>query len=294
MGDSGSTPPAGIAVAEPVVGPLSYDMRGYRVSVDVPDPDAARLVGSIFRAFECAAHPNGAGSVAYELRRDGQSWRVSNPERITYRTEILADALLALEWQLVTDMIAHRRDCFHLHAAALLSPAVPAALVVAGMSGSGKTTLTLGLMARGFLPYSDDTTLIDPDTCAPTAFRRSFHVDVSTRSLLANLPAPPDWDFDAAPAGYFSPPRWAEDACPIRTVLFPTLAPGAAPALAPLTIAEAAARLLPFSATLAQSPPLALRTAARIVAGARCYDLVAGSFDDTLDLVIERFMRDHG
>ena len=180
-----------------------------------------------------------------ELRRIGESWRVAGPGSATYRTASLADALLALEWQLVTDAIAHRRDRFHLHAAALLAPAAPAALIVAGVSGSGKTTLTLGLMARGFLPYSDDATLIDPDTCAPTAFRRAFHVDDGTRSLLAALPTPPDWYFEAAPAGYFSPPRWAEIARPIRIVLFSSLFPDAVPTLAPLTLAQAAARPAP-------------------------------------------------
>ena len=293
MTASDATNPVGTAAVTPRGGHLSYDLRGYRVTVDVPDPAAARLVGSIFREFAIPAHPDGADA-AYALRREGQSWTAADPRGIAYRSEALADAVLALEWQIVTATIAHRRDCFHLHAAALLSPDASASLVVVGVSGSGKTTLALGLMARGFLPYSDDATLIDPDTCAPTAFRRAFHIDDGTRSLLLGLPEPPHWDFAAAPAGYFSPPRWAEDPCPIRTVLFPTLVPGAAPALAPLAMADAAARLLPFSATLAQSPPLALHTAARIVASASCYDLVAGDLAQTLDLVIERVGRNRG
>ena len=77
-------------------------------------------------------------------------------------------------------------------------------------------------------------------------------------------------------------------------MLFPTLIPGAAPALTPLAMADAAARLLPFSASLAQSPPLALRTAARIVARASCYDVVAGDLSRTLGLVAERMRHDRG
>ncbi len=273
---------------------MHCDLRGYRVSVDIADPDAARSVRAIFREFETAAHPDGANVAPYALAREGESWAVSHAGLVVYRTDILPDAFIALEWQLVTDAIAHRRDLFHLHAAALLSPTSRSALVVAGVSGSGKTTLTLGLMARGFLPYSDDATLIDPETGAPAAFRRAFHIDDGTRSLLAGLRVPPAWEFANVPAGYFRPPRWAEQGRPIRTVLFPTLSPDTVPALSPLAMADAAACLLPFSATLRQSPSLALRTAARIVAGARCYRLATGDLDRTLDLVAGRVERDDG
>jgi len=293
MSDSAAaTAPSRIAAPDARRERMYCDLRGYRVSVDVADPDAARSVKAIFREFETAAHPDGAQVAPYALGREGESWTVSHAGGVAYSTDILPDAFVGLEWQLVTDAIAHRCDLFHLHAAALRSPASSAAVVVAGVSGSGKTTLTLGLMTRGFLPYSDDVTLIDPEACAPTAFRRAFHIDDGTRSLLAGLRVPPAWDFDNVPAGYFRPPHWAEEAGPIRVVLFPTLAPGAAPALTPLTMVDAAARLLPFSATLTQATSLALRTAARIVAGARCYDLVTGDLDQTLDLVIEQVERD--
>lgn len=295
MRDSGTaTRPSRIAAPDADLGRMYCDLGGYRVSVAVVDPDAARSVGAIFEEFETAARPDGGGAAPYALEREGESWAVSHAGLVAYRTDALPDALVALEWQLVTDAIAHRRDLFHLHAAALLSPASPTALVVAGVSGSGKTTLTLGLMTRGFLPYNDDAALIDPETCAPAAFRRAFHIDDGTRSLLTGLRAPPVWDFANVPAGYFRPPRWAEESRPIRTVLFPTLAPGVAPALIPLTMVDAAARLLPFSATLAQSPPLALRTVARIVADARCYQLVTGDLDRTLDLVAGQVERDDG
>ena len=88
---------------EPEGGRTSYDIHGYAVTVDVPEPAAARLVGSILCEFAIAAHPDAACVVAYELRRIGESWRVAGPGSATYRTESLADAMLALEWQLVTD-----------------------------------------------------------------------------------------------------------------------------------------------------------------------------------------------
>src|SRR5205823_5200659 len=136
-------------------------------------------------------------------RADDATWEVTASGAVSYRSPQLMDAVIALEWGIVSHMLAARRDLFHLHAAALMSPVCTDTVLIAGESGSGKTTLALGLMARGFLPYSDDVTLITPDTGDPLPFRRAFHIDTKTQSLLQSLPSPPDWDFAAAPAGYF-------------------------------------------------------------------------------------------
>jgi len=273
--------------------PLSYDLFDYAVALSVPDPAARSIVARIFADFDPLPPTPSAPAITYALTRaDDATWEVTASGAVSYRSPRLMDAVIALEWVIVSEMLTARRDLFHLHAAALMSPARTATALIAGESGSGKTTLTLGLMARGFLPYSDDVTLITPDTGDPLPFRRAFHIDTKTQSLLRSLPSPPNWDFAAAPTGYFLVPHWADAPCPIRTVLFPTLTPGAEPRLTPLSLADAVARLLPLSVTLEHSPALALRMAARIVEQARCYALTAGDFAATLDCVIEQLLRD--
>lgn len=280
------------AIARPASS-LSYDLAGRPVAIVVPDAAARSIVARIFGDFDPPPAARMAPTIAYALTRaDDATWEVTAAGSVTYRSPQLMDAIVALEWAIVTEMIAARRDLFHLHAAALASPVRDATVVIAGESGSGKTTLTLGLMARGFLPYSDDVTLVAPESGDPLPFRRAFHIDARTQSLLRGLPSPPDWDFDAAPVGYFIVPRWADAPCPIRVVLFPTLTPGAEAGLTPLSLPDAVARLLPFSATLAHFPALALRMAARTVERARCYALTAGDFAATLDRVIAQLRWD--
>lgn len=272
---------------------FSYDLNGYCVLLDLPDPTARATVVRILGGSPLPASAASSPLTTYALRQGNDAlWEVTVAGHLTYGSASITNAMVALEWQIVTDMIAYRRDLFHLHAASLMVPTRATSLLIAGESGSGKTTLALGLMARGFLPYSDDVTFIDPDTNDLLPFRRAFHIDSQTQSLLHSLSSPPDWDFDAAPAGYFSVLRWAEIVQPIRTILFPTLMPGATPTLTPLSLADGVARLLPFSVTLAQSPALALRTAAAIVGNARCYALTAGDFAATLDCVTDHLQRE--
>lgn len=290
-------PPSGMVDASASIAlpfpSLSLDLVGYPITISVPDGVAGSMVARVFRDFDSLPAAGAASASAYRLTRaDHTAWEVSAAGSVRYRSPHLMDAVVALEWVIVSAMIDARRDLVHLHAAALMAPARDAAILIAGESGSGKTTLTLGLMARGFLPYSDDVTLLTPASANPLPFRRAFHIDARAQSLLRNLPPPPTWDSSAAPDGYFLIPCWADTPCPIRTVLFPTLAPGAEPDLAPLSMADATARLLPFSATLAHSPALALHTAARVVQQARCYALTAGVFATTLDRIIAQLQWD--
>ena len=213
---------------------------------------------------------------------DASRWSLVVNEKPEYGGGERAAALVALEWRLVTDLVAYRRDAFHLHAAALADPSGSCGVLVVGMSGSGKTTLALGLMARGFLPYADDVALIAPATLTPQPLRRAFHADQATRALVAAMGGPPVWRAAPLPDGYLLPARWATADVPIRVVLFPTLAPAEPPALTPLAVAEAVTMLLPYSMTLAHNPALALAVAARLTREARCYALSTGDLGATV------------
>ncbi len=274
---------------------LYYAVHGYHAALTIPDRAARSLARSILRGFGPLPAAPDESVTDFALRHaDRAQWEVTVADQIVYRSTGLVDAVAALEWQLITNVLADQRHSFHLHAAALASPATRTALLIVGESGSGKTTLTLGLMARGFLPYNDDITLIAPATCAPLPFRRAFHVDARTQALVTALPSSPPWDVGGAPAGYFLVSDWATASWPIRTVLFPRLAPGEMPRLDPLSVTDAALRLLTFSMTLSQSSALALQAAGRIVERAQCSMLVSGDLAATLDLVIDQVVRDHG
>ncbi len=277
------------------VGPTHYDLHGYRAAVFVPDAAMRAVVARILADLACPADAPAAGATPYALDGDAaRGWAVSANGAPSYRTDNAADALIALEWHLVMDMLADRRDYFQLHGASLLAPDRSSSLLIAGVSGSGKTTLTLGLMARGFLPHADDVTLIEPATLEPQTFGRAFHMDGRTRDLVAALPARPAWDFDAAPSGYFRPPQWAESSAPVRLILFPRVGTDAEPRITPLSIADAVTALLPFSTTLASAPTLALAVAGRLTAQAACYSLVAGDLDATCNRVIALVGADDG
>jgi hypothetical protein len=261
-----------------------YRINGYHATITIPDPEANARTARILAGF-APVEQVPPGTPHYRIDRADGTWRLFVGEANTYESTQLVDALVALEWHLVTDLLAFRTDRFHLHGAALRTPEGTASVLILGASGSGKTTLTLALMARGFAPYADDIVLIDPETLAPEPFRRAFHVDASTRALIEALPNAPVWDFDALPTGYFMPPVWADESAPVRAIFFPTLRPDAPPAASALGIAEGVTTLLPFSTTLDQTPALALPVAARLTAQATCYALTTGDLAATAALV---------
>ncbi|MCA1666581.1 MAG: hypothetical protein LC793_04110 [Thermomicrobia bacterium] len=265
---------------------LSLDLLGYRAIVTTPDGELLAMVAAVFDDLRVADGHAVGEATAYRLGcDDADRWSLVVNDECIYTSVQRADMLVALEWQLVTDLVAHRRDCFHLHAAALADPSGSCGVLVVGVSGSGKTTLALGLMARGFQPYADDVTLITPATLMPRALRRAFHADETTRALSEAMGAPPVWRSVSLPAGYVLPVRWATADVPIRFVLFPTRAPAEPPALVPLSVADAVTALLPYSMTLTHDPALALAVAAQLTRHARCYALSTGDLGATVECV---------
>lgn len=267
-------------------GSLSFRILNYPAVVTVPDLEAHEAVRAIFGGFPphvCSDEDR----PRYTLTREERGhWCVRVGGRRTSLSSELTDAVVALEWQVVSDMLQATRGGFHLHGAALSAPSGETSLLILGASGAGKTTLALALMARGFLPFADDIVFIDPDTLVPWALQRAFHVDASTRALVDRLfHHRPVIQLDGLPDGYVLPLHWATRDAPVGTIVFPTVLPDELPAATRLTIAEATARLLPFSTTLEEAPQRALSVAACLTARAACYALVCGDLDITVDLV---------
>lgn len=273
------------SVAGVLAPPFRCDILGAVVDVAAPDGEPLRWLQWALSGFLIAGDT--AEPVAhYALARtERDEWVLTRDDAVLRAGGDLATAVLALEWQLVTDAMDRRDDLFHLHGAALAAPDGAATLLVVGVSGSGKTTLTLGLMAAGFCPFGDDVVFLDPVSLALLPLRRAFHVRAPTRALV---PLPGDdapWA-DATGTRWFLPPRWASPPSPpIAAIVFPEVQADAAPALTPLTPAEGAHRLLSHSVTLNNSPALALASVRALIAQATCYRLVVGEPAATVAMV---------
>lgn len=270
---------------------LRYRILTHAVEIDVPDAamrDAVARVLGHFTPDDGDADDGGMATerVQYTLVRSSeQRWMVSRSGSGFGTDTEMTSGLLALEWHLVTDALAKQTTFFHLHGAALATPGGQRSVLVVGESGSGKTTLMLALMQRGFLPYSDDVALIEPESLLLHPFPRAFHLREGTRALLRERPDAPLGDFARLPPGFLLPPRYASAPAPVRFVVFPSLRLGQPPEFVPLTPAESATMLLSQTLTLTGTPVLALGTAARLTVAARCGRLFMGDLAATADLV---------
>lgn len=263
---------------------MRYRLLDYPVTVTARDPEASAALRAMLRGFP--EHDDFDCPAGYALSREQRGgWNVDVRGFRTVQGGTLADAVIALEWQLISDLLSRPSGLFQLHGAALSTPSGLSSLLILGASGAGKTTLTLALMARGFAPLTDDLIFIGPDSLAPEPFQRAFHIDLSTLALIEGLPEGPSWQSDGLPPGYGLPTHWGKGRSPVGAIFFPTVHPNEAPAVTALSIAEATATLLPFSATLDQSPELALAVAARLTGRATCYVLRSGDLAATTDLV---------
>jgi hypothetical protein len=241
-----------------------YDVLGYRAAVGATGFEAQAAVRSILRGFGPVDVGPGLHLPRYEITTEGKGWQLRVDGSVVQEDADFLSALGALEWYVVAAALSHRNDLFQLHSAALCLPTQRAGIVLVGDSGSGKTTLALALMLRGFVPFSDDVALIDPETLELQPLRRAFHVSDDTRRLVKPL------TFgllgsDDDPHGYFSPVQWAGQSAPERWLLFVEHHPEREPQLVPLAAPEAATAILAQALNLSKAPRLALAVAARLV-----------------------------
>lgn len=261
---------------------------GRRVArVTASHPDDLDAVRAVLAGFTPSTSTDAPLDVRCAVSRtpDGLWQVITEGVETAHQASTLEGALLAVEWQLVTDTLDHQSDRFHLHGAALVDPTDTMTVLVLGESGVGKTTLTLALIAAGYRPYADDVVLIDPKTLTAERFPRAFHVDATTRQLVTPLFDDRAWEVPGSPEGYCVPTAWASVPRPVGAIVFPKAHDHAHPLLIGLSIAEAAMTLLSFSTTLEQAPALALKTAARLTAVAPAFALWGGALAVNTELV---------
>jgi hypothetical protein len=191
------------------------------------------------------------------------------------------DELLGyLEWFALSQAIGAMTNLVAFHAAALTRDS--ATVLIVGKSGAGKTTLTLGMMRRGWLPLADDLVLVDPEALAVKPFPRCFHLDNSTRDLIAESVS---LEWPGILSGYARPSQFAHEASPPTAIFVAQRCATCMAARMPLMQAEGAGALLAEAANTQLSASTVARTAARIAADAACYHLKNGPLDSSLNLI---------
>lgn len=192
------------------------------------------------------------------------------------------DEMLGLaEWFVMHWGVSSCTDPLLLHGAALFRAG--ATLLLLGESGAGKTTLTLGLLARGWLPYGDDVTLVDPQTLHVRPFPRYFHVDAATRDLVAGSHV---LRRVGAVAGYAAPRRWTSASSRPTTIVTVERDSDRPAAIEPISRAEAAGALLHAAMETPMPRGEVAHLAACIAANVSgCYRLNNGELHTALDLL---------
>jgi hypothetical protein len=198
----------------------------------VGDPQCLGLLSKLLAPFSSRA--SAEPCAAFRLLSDGR-YVIETATVCTSGTcEAVADFC---EWLLVTQAAIHRSDHLQLHGGAVQRD--NQLILLPGLSGSGKTTLTLGMMAQGYLPLTDDLILIDPHQGTVRPFERCFHIDASTFAIATDLGLSKQLILPEALAeGFCRPRHWGVSGVPTCVVL-PQYIPGAQLALKRLRPAQA-------------------------------------------------------
>lgn len=262
---------------------------GFAVSVVSASPACLARLRFLCEAFitEPVERVNAEVAITVEPGDPAGAFIASEGSRLL-RQEATPERLASrLEWWLCNEAIQRNSHLLHFHAAAVSKHGV--AVLIPAVSGAGKSTLTLGLLARGFDVLGDDLTFIEPARGEALPFWRSFHLDVRSVVLLRRLGVPlvngatQQYTFPPSAFGLHQFPAPA----PLRYVVLPQregLAPGA---LVEVDQAAALLAVMPHSTALRRGDRAAVAAAARLIGGARCFQL--GSAD--LRLAVEALDR---
>jgi hypothetical protein len=263
----------------------AYELLGRQILVGAADETAQSAIRSVLAGFGPVSAATPAQLPRFSLVVAEGAWRLDGDAGVLYPPTDFLIALSRLEWHVIDEALARRPDLFQMHAGAVSLPSLRSGLVLAGKSGVGKSTLTLGLMLRGYAPFSDDVTMVNPDGFELQPFPRAFHVDDRTWELLRPLSGPLLRADPATPAGYFCPPQWAHRHVPIRSIVFPEYQAGRTPELMPMSRAEAVAAIVENTGTLHRSSRLALSTAAHIAEDVPCYRFRVGDLAESVAML---------
>lgn len=230
--------------------------------------------------IEIALRPTQAGAPvdAADDAGDWEAW--ANGEQL-FRIGVYDRLLRRLEWEVMSRAVARTPDWLAWHAASLSWEG--RALLLIGASGAGKSTLTMGLARRGWLPLTDDLTLLDPQTGTLAPFPRCFHVAAMEGAWAASAAAL-TWPTLALP-DYARPRHWGRAGCRPDWLVVMGRDTTQPTCLEPLTQAQAAGALFGATIQTASSAPLAQTAATVAGATVGCWELNNNDLETALDLL---------
>ena len=268
----------------PPGGPLAVRVLGTAMLVTgLPEPLRAALE-ELLQPFVVADDaPAGGPALTFSAAWDATEglWRVfCNGEMVQ---GIASDEWLLrhLEWRVVDAGLARVEGCGVFHAGALARDG--AVVLLQGDSGVGKTTLTQGLMARGWLPLSDDAAVVDARTLEARVFPRCFHVEQACERPAG---ARPRLTWITAAPGHARPAQWAPAGQRVTAIVLVARESEQPSSLTPLLRAEAAGALLEGAICSPLNGSQVAALAARIAASVGyCGRLNNGDLSAALDLI---------
>jgi hypothetical protein len=258
----------------------SFLILGQRVRVACPDAAVVDLLLANYGALLASADA-AAPDLQYVVDRGPRpgAYALACRGRAPVAAGDAGSLLFHLEKDVTVALQERRPDLLFLHAAALERGGK--AYVLAGESGHGKSTTTWGLLHHGFRYLSDELSPID---------LRSLQVWPYPHALCLKRSPPPDYplpEADVIDLGatrhvpvHALPGALAPGPCAVAALLFVRFREGAgAPALRPLSTAEATARLYVNALNLLAHPARGLDAVADVAARIPCF-----SFDAAADL----------
>ncbi len=246
----------------------------------------------------CRVDCAGASSIRVDVRpKPFVPWHrrrctVSVNDQLQFEPTRAEEYLPYVEWAVNWEIPKAMPQFLQLHASSMEIDGV--GVIFPGESGSGKSTLTAGLLTRGWRYLCDEFALIHADTLELHPFPRAICVKKASFSVIESLglslygkrrylKGSKGW------IRFVNPLDVRPDAvgrvCPIRYVVFPKYTPGANPALAEISRADAVIELHKVCFNLFGCERLGLDVLANMIRGARCYRLIAGEIAQTCDTV---------
>lgn len=280
-----------------------YDLRYHLLEtcclVRTDVPDLARALDELYACFRGRWHSRDGSGFAFlqALSRPDGSVVVAGDGLPAERVETLGELEVVVLRRLWQPVLAHLRhhDLIHAGVVAWRNQAV----LLPARSTHGKTSLVLGLVRRGFAFLSDEFAVVELETGVVKPFQRGFGVREGTLELVPEL----GFLRGRRPFGDSSEPRtwflsirdllatWPGalgEAAPVGWVFFLDASDRTAgPRLERMSPGVAALELVRASWLGSQDVPRALESATRVARRARCYRLVAGELEATLDAVVD-------
>jgi hypothetical protein len=207
-----------------------------------------------------------------------------------------AEVVHFCEWWLFAEAVAAHTDGCQLHGGAVANK--HGAILLLAPSGHGKTTLTLALMARGFIPFTDDIILLDPHTLVVQPFPRCFHVDEGTTRVIQELSTEEGYHMpslecldveNALAEALHRPLQWGIPQVP-RLIIFPEYRPGAALHLEQLRPAQTWMLLINNLIVPPANAPSRFGTLRALVDRVQAYQMVHSDLDETIT-ALERLLK---